>query len=466
MIQMPKLTHLTLPSVSDWSTDCNIIRDPPRSITTHRKDRIGDTSYITEVVDGSVDRANEYITVYSRGVNPMVSVSYDNNGNNAGANGNNGGMTNGKNLIAQNQQTKLPYRIMLDGAFIPPVRTEYDLLPLSRLPRVWFGALSQPGFTDYSKSKFCPTKFRMIKDIINSVEVKANKTAKIERAIVENYKMTNSINDKHINVGADSGTRSMDIKSYTRENVDKYKGVNETILEAWADTNKSKNISQNLEGMDIDKNRYIQEFLQTEGSTNISKHYTQGLENVDMDTSGHIQNIAQFEKNAGYNPGYTIIGEMADIVQERNFPVYNINSAVSDPRINKTMLHENELVYERNLPVQKNVSSNIRKIENFNSINLSSRNYKLPPTINKGSFENQGVKPLSQRSEGVFTQSLENGKTNVKENKAKIRSEVNSLHNRDYRPRPIQNQTYVPERPLTEKDKRKAVMNDLIFNRH
>ena len=53
------------------------------------------------------------LNVYARGVNPMVSVSYQNYGSGAGS-------------------VKLPYRIMKDGAFRPPIKTIEELLPLSR----------------------------------------------------------------------------------------------------------------------------------------------------------------------------------------------------------------------------------------------------------------------------------------------------------------------------------------------
>ena len=37
----------TLPSVEGWGTNMNIVRDPPKSIHTRRKDKVGDTSEIT-----------------------------------------------------------------------------------------------------------------------------------------------------------------------------------------------------------------------------------------------------------------------------------------------------------------------------------------------------------------------------------------------------------------------------------
>ena len=74
----------TLPSAESWGTNMNILRDPPKSITTRRIDKVGQTSEITSMIDDSENRACEAINVYARGVNPMVSVSYDNTGNNGG----------------------------------------------------------------------------------------------------------------------------------------------------------------------------------------------------------------------------------------------------------------------------------------------------------------------------------------------------------------------------------------------
>jgi hypothetical protein len=104
---------VTLPSVEMWSTNMNIVRDPPRSIMTRRKERVGDTQRITLEQDDSQSRISENILVYARGTNPMVTVSYNN--------------------ASGQQQASLPYKIQ---NVRPPVLTGYDLLPLSRLPRL------------------------------------------------------------------------------------------------------------------------------------------------------------------------------------------------------------------------------------------------------------------------------------------------------------------------------------------
>ena len=71
------------------------------------------------------DRFSENIKIYARGVNPSVSVSY-----------NNTGITNGTNAMPQ-KQAHLPYKAFDNGAFRPPIIEGglTQLLPQSRLNR-------------------------------------------------------------------------------------------------------------------------------------------------------------------------------------------------------------------------------------------------------------------------------------------------------------------------------------------
>ena len=78
---------ITLPSVEAGLGSMNMLRDPPKSYHTRRIDKVGETSSITEMIDESANRACEAIQVYARGVNPSVSVSYSNEGNNGGQRG-------------------------------------------------------------------------------------------------------------------------------------------------------------------------------------------------------------------------------------------------------------------------------------------------------------------------------------------------------------------------------------------
>ena len=120
----------TLPSVESWGTNMNILQDPPKAVHTRKIDKVGQTSAITTAVDESGDRFCEAINYYARGQNPMVSVSY--------------GQGQPMNSNMSSGQAFLPYRVMRDGAFRPPIWRQEDLLPLSRLPRIWTEVSTQP----------------------------------------------------------------------------------------------------------------------------------------------------------------------------------------------------------------------------------------------------------------------------------------------------------------------------------
>lgn len=126
MIQYPKNTHVTLPSVESWGINNNIIKDPPKSMTTRRYEPIGMTQDINQQIAGAGDRICEMISLYPRGVNPSVSVQYNN--------------------TTSSKPAYLPYRIMNGGAFRPPIIKPQDLLPLSRQPRVWVPLSTTPGY--------------------------------------------------------------------------------------------------------------------------------------------------------------------------------------------------------------------------------------------------------------------------------------------------------------------------------
>lgn len=134
----------TLPSVEMWSTNMNILRDPPAAKFTRRKTKVGDTQQVLLAQEDSGNRIAEYINVYARGVNPMVSVSYDNYGNNGGQR---------PNHIGKGVGVKLPYR---PEVFRPPILRQEDLMPLSRQPREWFYALTNPSIPQIIQEMKCP----------------------------------------------------------------------------------------------------------------------------------------------------------------------------------------------------------------------------------------------------------------------------------------------------------------------
>lgn len=393
-----KRGSVTLPSVFDWGgaqkKGMNILRDPPKSITTLRVDKPSMTSLINQEIDASGDRSCEAISIYARGINPMVGVSYSNQSNNAGSY-----VSVGNNYIdSSNQNSKifipnssLPYKSMNNGEFRPPVRTQRDLQPLSQLNRLPYDIMSKPGFVDFSKTKYCPTAFRQIKDLLNTFDVNSGKSQNIQTPIKENYKMQESINEKHINIKGESNTRTLG--KFERDKPDTQKSINNNIIEAWADTNPNQKISHGLSEIEINEGKYIHDFLNYEASTNYSSKNTQNLENVNIDTQKFIQNTLQFETPSGSHlkPGTTFIGEIASPIQDRNLPEYEMYSSTSDSRISKRIDHENSLHFDRTLPITS-ASTGRTRIERLEGEQIT-RDYRLTPSLKKESFSNEGFKP-------------------------------------------------------------------------
>lgn len=151
----------TLPSVESWSSNMNILKDPPKSVHTRKIDKVGQTSAITTMVDESNDRFCESINYYARGINPMVAVSY------------------GQGQKSNGGEAYLPYRVARDGAFRPPIWKQEDLLPLSRMPRIWTNVSTQPYKPIFTKRiRDCGTSedTREVKNDTLQIACATNKT--------------------------------------------------------------------------------------------------------------------------------------------------------------------------------------------------------------------------------------------------------------------------------------------------
>lgn len=160
---------VTLPSVEGWNTSSNILKDPPKSIHTRKIDKVGETSYLSSVLGESDTRLCEAINYYARGTNPMVSVNY-----------------------GQGQQSTtnayLPHRVARNGAFRPPILRTENLVPLSRLPRIWTSAFTQPFQINHTV-RFKPTgdaeTTKEVKNYMLTTSCQANKTCSTEPDISE-----------------------------------------------------------------------------------------------------------------------------------------------------------------------------------------------------------------------------------------------------------------------------------------
>lgn len=199
---------VTFPSVESWGNSMNIMKDPPKSIHTRRKDKVGSTSVVVEDVDAAHDRAAEAIRVYARGTNPAVSVMYTNQGGNARHMGKGSSADATRNF--GNGETMLPYRIMRDGAFRPPVLTQRELMPLSRQPREATEVQGRAGFADWTKSLAVRGEakdYRQVKNVLINTETEGTKAIKKVRPMEAPYELKYAITD---NLAAEAFTNLVD----------------------------------------------------------------------------------------------------------------------------------------------------------------------------------------------------------------------------------------------------------------
>ena len=409
----------TLPSVESWGTNMNILRDPPKSITTRRIDKVGETSDITSMIDDSGDRFCEAIQVYARGVNPMVSVSYSNMGNN-------GGQRSGGLKVGGQTQARLPYTVNNDGAFRPPVRRQEDLLPLSRMPRVWTTAFSQPGFSDFSKKiKSCGTA-ETTKEVKNSLmNVCARPTAvyQIETPLVEPFEVKYVIQPT-IKTSGHSGIRTMDHTSqFVQEPT---KEVNYNNMHAFVSSNLTDN--KYVNNSEMNPERYLQDPVHNSAATNLGKnihklvshdkdielkrtmpehsaHTNIGAEYLQFNSLEDVIDMTDVKvkdlRNVSYqapksgNEKVTYLNDKIEL--KRSMPEHSARTNIGK-NIHKVISHEKERELERNTPL---TSFSINPVSKGNNIDISSREYNLAPKINAGGFSGRGSVPMQNRMQNV-----------------------------------------------------------------
>lgn len=375
----------TLPSVETWGANMNILRDPPKSIFTRQVDKVGETSEITQMIQESGDRVNEVIQVYARGVNPMVAVSYDNYGNNGGQRIGVNGLVNGS--VNSGRQSYLPYRVVQQGAFRPPMRDQRELLPLSRLPRVWTSSFTNASFPDFSKKAMCPSPSddtKGVKPEMLKACVRPTVTYKLETPIIENYEVKRVIKNP-VQISADS--RKERQGKFNGEIGDPIKNIIENPLKPDVNMNMMASVSQNIDVSNFNTNKYMQNTLHADVTSNISQNH-------------HVTPIEEIYQERGLkdqiNINYTtpIIGfekydyMHADPVLSRSIPVYEANTNMGRS-IHKEFDRIPERTYSMNRPtpsVMTNVASHGQKFE-------GSRDYNLKPTISSTVNQNGGYNP-------------------------------------------------------------------------
>ena len=426
----------TLPSVESWGTNMNIIRDPPKSITTRRVDRVGQTSSILELSDQSGDRVCEAISVYARGVNPSVSVDYSNYGNNGGRYGgaSYGGISRETNSLGNRiggGQAFLPYRVMRDGVFRPPIVSPFNLLPLSRMPRVNTRAFSKPSFADFSKKLVSPEgNYREVKDTKLTGCIRPTATYRLDSTIVEPFEVKYVIkNPVKFDIRAgNTGFRTQDI---TFQDVkEPTKEINNTPLHA-------ENVYSNLSGetfryidnSHMNTDPYIQDTLHSSVQSKRSQ-ITQLEDNSHMNTDPYIQdtlhssvqskrsqsiqitpiedifNVDIRTKDA-MNISYTPIKTgntkedyiHKDIELERRVLATTM-STNKQRNIHSRPEYEYQTEQKRNRPIVEG-TTNIGTTQLQKTSDYNSREYKLKPTISAGGITGRGQKPLQNMNSDI-----------------------------------------------------------------
>lgn len=391
---------VTLPSVDSWGTNMNILRDPPKSITTRKIDKVSDTSSITNMVDGSGDRVCEAISLYARGVNPSVSVSYNNFSNNAGSR---------QGSVLGQGQAYLPYRVARDGAFRPPIVTAYQSMPLSRQPRVNTQAFTNKAFPDFAKKLITPGgKFREVQDRLKAC-IRPTITYKIEKPI-ENFEVKYIIKDpvKFDKAAGVSGKRTMDLT--TLENLDPSNGIQVDKLDVIANTNL---VGPKKDGEVLkETGQYTQEALK--GSFTSNRNRSIQVTSIDdiVNMKVRTKEIRNISYQAPKSKGTREAERGLDPVLKRKTP---IAQAITNKRLDiyKKPEFTNAITLERNRPVATLIANKgnngVTKVDM-----ISSRNKKLRQKVRPGEWSGKASKPLNRRVSNGIPQTFQGNSMNQK----------------------------------------------------
>lgn len=260
---------VTLPSVEGWGTNLNILKDPPKSIHTRKIDKVGSTQLVEKMIENSInDRYCENVQVYPRGVNPSVSVSYGNYGYNGGNHG--------------TTMAKYPYRVDIDGDFRPPVLTQTDTLPLSRLPRVTTSMYTNqlaPMWKDRNACDSCVYDRATHDDILHT---NVNATA--------TYGMPNEV--RHTTLVNNEGYRAINdnyaVTSVTAQNTENYQPtiLNQTPTNSVRDLNNietftSKTTQQYSKGADGNRSLQTENYVGDNQNISVTSRYSD-LANISL----------------------------------------------------------------------------------------------------------------------------------------------------------------------------------------
>jgi len=412
---------VTLPSAEGWGGSMNILRDPPKSIHTRRIDKVGQTSDITAMVDDSGNRVCEGINVYARGVNPMVSVSYNNVGNNGGQGS--GAVYGGSNIPGSNNmlaggrtQAYLPYRVMRDGAFRPPVVTQADLLPLSRLPRIWTTAFTKPGFVDFSKKMMSCGTAETTKEVKNSLlkaSVRPTATYKIETPLKEPFEVKYVIQPslKKSYTAPKSSTDQT-----TQIVINPTKNINIDNIHSFAQSNIQD--IRYVDNNDFNPDRYLQDTNAHQVNTNMGSHIQVSSIDDIFDLSGiRTKDAINVDYITPISGGEKVDYIHDDIELDRVMPNHSASTNISRNE-HKVLNHEYMIDLERNTPLTNMTINQV----GVGDTNKTSREYYLHEKPQYGSFDGRAQMPMLNRNQQI--------PENFESDKSKMNRKIEEMFNR------------------------------------
>jgi len=371
---------ITLPS---WD-QVSILREPPKSVHTRKKERVdfSDVSYM--VRDDSQNRLSENINYIARGVNPHTDVVYTNYS--AGGS---------RTTTMNTPQATNPYKAIRDGAFRPPLYFQEDLQPLSRLQHPNYAVASNPGMSnDFSVPNLVETTDKApIKNAIsvatNTNYIPMNSKASYRIEMPQNVFPSYGIRDDLLKVLANTNV-SQNINSGDMVNRDLYKD--------------SGDIKQLLKLGDVHSNFSIyvynpntQNYSEIEASIKDKMNIAvqSGLSrpivvNREDGTPIKIQDYRYkvVNTNAGGQALAIILREDDNIQLDRNIPLYSAGSGYTSYK-RDVFSDMNPLTVDKVKPVS-NTNINISVgVEDQNR--MYDYDVKLRRQANYGSFDNSGT---------------------------------------------------------------------------
>ena len=379
----------TLPSVDSWGTNLTILKDPPKSIHTRKINKVGENNDITQMIEDSGNRTCEAITHYARGVNPMLSVSYSNYGNN-------GGQRSGGIQINGGRNAKLPYNVMEGGVFRPPVQRPVDLLPLSRLPRNITKVNSNIEFIDYTKKAIIQGQacdYRQVHNNTLKGNVRPTAIYNIETPIKENFEVKYVIQNPIMANNISSGTRTQDI---TQQNVkEPTGGILDPVHYSWEATKGSKNTVTHINNSTLNTDKYLQETIHSNVKSNIYNN----IKTTPIEDLVNLDIKIKDKMNISYTAPTTSTTNVKYIHNDKELtkklPYYKTRTNISK-NIHKQTEYENEIELKRRMPIAKsysNVGATGKSIE----LNLEKTYNRLPRKPSYGGFLPTGTQPTTER---------------------------------------------------------------------